>query len=248
MKARNVLVFAVLCCVVCGNSVFASSFMGAPKAGLQKGQYSIGFDYSYNDMDIEFGEGKSLGAEFNGIVKGWKSDILTARFGYGFSDTVEVAALLGGVRMRHDFGGERFSGDEEWAYGFGGKFTLCEEDNVAWGGLFQMSWYEAEGKWSGPGWIGNADVDYTHIQIAFGPTVEMFEGVAVYGGPFWQCIDGEKKYTAPGEWEKYDIDAASNCGAYLGAQFDLTASSLFNVEYQLTDDDNILGLNISWLF
>ncbi len=246
-RSRSVEIFAVLCVFVVSSSVFASGFMGPPKSELGKGQYSIGFDYSYSKGALELGEGKGTSIS-NRTVKKWKSDALTARFGYGLTDGIDVSFLLGGAQMRYSDVGERFSGDEEWAYGFGTKVTLAESEKLTWGGLFQMSWYEAEGKWSGPGWVGDSDVDYSHIQIAFGPTYKLSERLAIYGGPFWQCIDGEKTWKAPGEWEKYDIDAASNCGGYLGLQFDMGENALLGVEYQLTSDDDILGLSLSWLF
>ncbi len=247
-RSSRVGIFVVLCAVVISSSVFASGFMGPPKSELEKGQFSFGFDYSYNDMALELGEGRGTGVS-NRTVKDWKSDSLTARFGYGLADDIDVSFLLGGVRMRYDDVGERFGGDEEWAYGFGTKVTFCKSDKWTWGGLFQMSWYEAEGTWSGPGWTGDADVDYWHLQIAVGPTYEIADNLSIYGGPFWQCIDGEKKYTEPGGWwEKYDIDAASNCGGFLGMQFDICENTLFSVEYQFTSDDDILGMGLFWLF
>ncbi|TET88118.1 MAG: hypothetical protein E3J46_05515 [Desulfobacteraceae bacterium] len=122
--------------VVLGSSTLAVGLtpMGPPRAGLTKGQYRVGLDYSYSEMDLKL----------SGYGFSWTADVeanmLFGNFGYGISDKWEGFVRLGFANVE----AEDFDGDNEFAYGFGTKLTFAEQDAVTWGALFQIGWFEGE--------------------------------------------------------------------------------------------------------
>jgi len=227
-----------------GSSVGLSVTMGPPAAGLEQGQFGIGADYTYSHLSLEMDEGtSSIGPVSRFIADPVRTDVLAARAGYGVRDYLEVTGLLGGVRGRTGDSDDRFSGDG-LAYGFGAKATLRKQERLTWGGLFQMAWYDIDGKWRGVGWSGDADIEFWQIQVAAGPTYRLCDHASIYGGPFWQCIDGEKTYKEPGYHERYDVDPTSNFGGYFGARINPFARTGLDVEFQFTEDDTAIGVNL----
>jgi len=131
---------------------------------------------------------------------------------------------------------EDWDGGNEFAYGFGTKLTISEQDAITWGGLFQMTWIEGDDSVSGI----DIDVDAYEMQIAFGPTYEV-DSMRIYGGPFLHLVDGDGKASGvvPG-WGaisgSFDVEQESEFGGYVGAQFDVAENSCVNVEAQFTGD------------
>lgn len=210
---------------------FGLSPMGPPKAGLEKGQYSVGLNISHSEMDLEV----------SGYGESWTEDVETnmlfANIGYGLAEKCEGFVRLGIATVE----AEDFDGDGEFAYGFGAKLTFTEKDGVSWGGIFQIGWFEGEDTVTGfiPG-IGvvtaDQDIDAYEIQIAVGPTYEA-ENVRIYGGPFLHILDGDYDADISGIGSfSFDIEQESVFGGYVGAQFDVAENSCANIEVQFTGD------------
>lgn len=154
------LVLVLMVIGLCGSGAFATT-MGPPVAGLDMGQFSIGLDYSDNDIGVDLdGEGTSVyrtkryldgdkfddekvsgGPEKFKFSNGIDSDMVFANLGYGVSDKLEVFLRLGVA----DFDMMDMDSGDEFAYGFGAKATFYEEGNLKIGALFQMTWAEADG-------------------------------------------------------------------------------------------------------
>ena len=154
------LVLVLMAIGLCGSGAFATT-MGPPVAGLETGQFSIGLDYSNNDIGVDLdGKGTSLfrtkrylnGDKFDDVKvsdgpekfkfsNGIDSDMVFANLGYGVSDKLEVFLRLGVA----DFDMIDMDSGDEFAYGFGAKATFYEEGNLKIGALFQMTWAEADG-------------------------------------------------------------------------------------------------------
>ena len=117
------------------SSALALAPMGPPMASLEQGQYSAGVDYSYSEMDIEVS-----GYGLTATQKDVETNMIFANLGYGIAPNVEAFLRLGVA----DAESEGFSGDTEFAYGFGIKGTFAQEGDLVWGGLFQMSWMTSE--------------------------------------------------------------------------------------------------------
>ena len=196
MEKKMLLLSVVLMVVVlCGSAALALPPMGPPTAGLRKGQFSAGADYSYSKMDLKFNEGKGrVSAYFDGVpippfpiagkipsftIKNAKVNQVYANLGYGITDNWEAFLRLGGANVDCELFDEEFNGDYGFAIGFGTKVTFLEQTpELKWGGLFQMSWansdadfsisdeeYDTDAELSATG-----EIDFYEIQIAVGPT------------------------------------------------------------------------------
>ena len=215
---------------------FGLSPMGPPKAGLDKGQFGVGLNYTIGEMDLDF-------SVDTGEVE---TNMLFVDLGYGIMDQWEGFARLGFAKAEQDDIG--FDGGNKFAYGFGTKVTISEQDAITWGGLFQMTWLEGDDTISG----FDVDFDAYEIQLAFGPTYEA-DSIRIYGGPFLHFVDGDLDVTGvlPG-WGavsgSVDVEQESEFGGYVGAQFDVAENSCANIEAQFTGDAWAISGGISFGF
>jgi len=215
----------------CGQA-YALSFMGPPKADLAQGQYGLGIDYSNSDMDLEFSGGGSS------ITIDVETDMIFTNLGYGITDNWDGFLRLGFSNVE----AEGFDSGNEFAYGFGTKFTFAEQENLLWGSLFQISWLTGEDTVSGI----DVDIDAYEIQFAVGPTVDL-GGISVYGGPFLHLVDGDGKVSAvvPGFGTlsgNFDIEQESEFGGFIGISAELDESSNVGIEFQFTGDADAIGI------
>lgn len=209
MGKRNLFLVVVLLVVgLCGSAALALDPMGPPTAGLKKGQFSAGVEYSDSRMDIELKNGNYLDTVYHlgdlitstsGSLSSFKIRHLKmhkvyANLGYGVTDNWETFLRLGG--MNTEFKGDFFSdesktynGDTGFAIGFGTKSTFYEKDKLKLGGLFQMSWGSSKAKLSGTDWSESVELNIAEMQIAVGPTYQLRENVSIYGGPFWHFVN-----------------------------------------------------------
>jgi hypothetical protein len=222
---------------------FGLSFMGPPKAGLEQGQFGVGVNYSYSEMDLEV----------SGYGFSWTEDVETnllfADIGYGIMDKWDGYARVGLVKVE----AEDFDGDNEFAYGFGTRVTLAEEENISWGALFQIGWYEGDDSVTGfiPGYgivTADQDIDVYEMQIAIGPTYEA-DKMRIYGGPFLHLLDGDYDADITGVADlSFDVEQESEFGGYIGAQFDIAENAIAGVEFQFTGDAWAITGGIGWGF
>jgi hypothetical protein len=195
--------------------------------GEKQGQFGVGLNYTIGEMDLEF-SASGVSSETGEV----ESDMLFVDLGYGIMDQWEGFVRLGISKYEI----EEWDGGNEFAYGFGTKVTISEQDAITWGGLFQMTWVEGDDNIFG----FDVDVDAYEIQLAIGPTYEA-DGMRIYGGPFLHLLDGDGKASGivPG-WgpasATFDMEQESVFGGYVGAQFDIAENSCVNVEAQFTGD------------
>jgi len=224
---KKMLIVALFVFLGSSTQALALSPFGPPKAGLDKGQYRIGLDYSYSEMELEFE---------NGL---WTEEIETsmvfANIGYGIFDRWEGFVRLGVAQVEAEY----FEGGSEFADGVGTKVTLVDNDPISWGGIFQMGWFRGDDSIDG----FEMEFDVYEIQIAFGPTYET-ENMRFYGGPFLHFVDGEYTEKFLGYSDSFDIEQKSTIGGFIGTQFDIVENTFFDVEFQFTGDAWALGLGI----
>lgn len=220
--------------VILGSSTLALGLspMGPPKAGLAKGQYGIGLDYSFSKMDLEF----------NGDTEEVETNMTFVNLGYGITEQFEGFVRLGIATAEIEV--VDFDSGGEFAYGFGAKVTFAEKDSVSWGGLFQLTRFEADDNIIGI----DVEIDAIEIQIAAGPTYEA-ENMRIYGGPFLHFVDGDGDATIFG-WPagSFDVEQESVFGGYIGAGFDIAEDSYLNVEFQFTGDAWAVGVGLGKKF
>jgi hypothetical protein len=265
-----VFVFLVLIMNTC-----AWGIIGTPTAELDKGQWNLGFDYTYSDMDLDKTRAKEVGVEdVDGDLVGWsattkvklkefKVNRAYLTIGYGICDKWEVYGQLGGagVKEKEKFLDEQpewydYTFDQGFAWGWGTRITLIQQDNVKWGVSAQMNFLDSsiDEKVSVPGYSSKdtSELEAWDLLIAVGPTIDM-DGWKLYGGGFYYDFQGDltwKWSNSDGEWYKgsMDLEAASNVGGFIGAQFDLNEHIDITPEFSATADGWAVGARIAWKF
>jgi hypothetical protein len=210
MQKKLLLIIVFVLVGLIGSAAFALDPMGPPTAGLSKGKFGLGADYSHTRMKLKmdgyetvttivldgvFSESSSKVAPFK--VK-LDMDKVYGNIGYGITDDWEVFVRLGGMSADwsdnlfptgSSASARNYDGDAGFAYGFGTKKTFYNKDKLEIGALFQISWAESTARFHGM--RGGEDVSetaklkLTEMQIAVGPTYHLTEKVSIYGGPFW---------------------------------------------------------------
>ena len=212
-----------------------------------------------------------------------QSDMIFANLGYGILDKLEVFLLLGMSDLRFD-DEDSTASSEELAYGFGVKGTIYEEGDVKFGALFQMTWASFEGDLHEDDvevyreetaalpefyeWFddvpGDWELDYYQIKLAVGPTYKLTENISIYGGPFYQLMDGNLDTERSREYieisgpftdiynvheeTSIDISARSKYGIYFGAQINCGENLPIRIECQTSNDTYVVGANLAYSF
>ncbi len=143
-------------------------------------------------------------------------------------------------------------------------------DALAWGALFQIGWLKTESDYTcvddlGDGYTetdeGTEEFSVYNMEIAVGPTWKAAEGLSIYGGPFFNLINGEidddgtyviddgEVVVESGTYsDSADVKQDSSFGGYVGAQWDFAANASLFGEFQLTGAGWTFGTGVGWKF
>jgi len=266
---------------LCCSAAPAGSPMGPPRALVGHHRWVVDFEYAHQKIDLgtcgqcresyalDWNESFPSFREFK--IEDLKSDMFFGSLGYGIRENVDVFVRLGAADARDEISPIRFPEDcpqcaEEFtfdadygfAWGLGAKATFCQKGNLAWGGLFQVTWVDpgrSSLSWQNPEdpgdrLTGKMDLDWREIQIAIGPTWQVRDGLCVYGGPFWLFVRGDldvkSSYIFGTEMARlicsHDVTEESEFGGYCGALWDVVRNTSLYAEYQFTGDAWGVGL------
>lgn len=224
------------------------------------------FDAAGLLVDSETGE------KFKLDMKDVKTQRYYGTIGYGVEDWWEVfvqlgfADVKGKTRDAPPDPGDDWEGlnlDNDFAWGLGTRITFHEQNNIRWGTSIQMNWldtsfdekdsYEENGETVAE----TFQIDYKtyDLLIAVGPTVDM-GGWKLYGGPFYYYLSGDLDAKGTETWSdgsdmwkaSGDLEANSNFGGFVGAQFELTGNCDMTTELSFTGDSWAIGTGIVWKF
>jgi hypothetical protein len=252
-------------------SAFGAGIIGPPTAELKKGQWSGGYDYMYSDMDldkttVDWVEDLLGATVYFGTdrlkIKDFKIHRHYATVGYGLADWWEANFRLGIADVKAQFEGDSESFglnfDNDFAWGWGTKVTFHKQEKISWGASVQMNWLDAS--WDGTmdfphmarSGAGDVDLDTHDLLVAIGPTADM-GAWKLYGGPFYYYLSGEWEAkggdSAGYGWrETADIEANSNFGAFVGAQFGLAQNTDLTTEFSFTGDGWAFGAGVALKF
>jgi hypothetical protein len=224
MNKKLLLVVVILTALALTSSALALAPMGPPTAGLKTGQFRIGAEYSYSDVDM-----KLEGEKIDNVT----SNMIFGNLGYGIMDEWEGFARLGVANIEV----EDFSGDYGFAWGLGTKVTFLKQENLNWGALFQMTWTNSEDE--------GVEFDFYDMQIAVGPTWKCSDTLSIYGGPFVYLADGDVDVGGLGTG---DLEEDSAFGGYVGAEAALADNTSLFGEVQFTGAGWAIGTGINWKF
>jgi len=259
MRLRIVWLFVVL--MILTSNAWAVGHLGPPTAGLNKGQWSIGYNYSYStqDMDkanITYSNSDGYSEIGKVQVEDFKTQRHYATLSYGMEDWWEIYASIGVADVKERAKETQWPGDpneyesatnfdNDLAWGWGTKMTFAKQDNVAWGIALQMNWLDTSWDDEGVDAVYGAYKDELNLEsydivVAVGPTID-FGCWKLYGGPFYYCFNGDYDYKtswADGfvEKESAKVRADSNFGGYIGAQIPIADNWDFTTEVSMTGD------------
>lgn len=258
-KHLSGVVFMVV--ALAGSAALALAPMGPPTAGLKKGEFRVGFDYAFSEMDLKgswsdaiIALAEDYGVELKKTVKDVQSNLFAANIGYGICDYWEIFTRLGAANIENDVWD--FSGDYGFLYGFGTKVTWAKQDNLSWGAMFQIQWLNSEDSWTIDDEKVTIEVDAHEIQVALGPTWKASDALSIYGGPFLHFLNGDADVHVVGEsFSLLDLKQKSEFGGYIGAQLDLkpgptqiTKGLYLFGEFQFTGDAWGFGTGFGYKF
>lgn len=266
---------------LCGSAAFGLTLMGPPRSLLQEGQSAISLEYNYNKMNLEaFGNFTEID-EVSGLqtttpsytkykIESFKSSMVSARLDTNIFENWDLFVRIGtsdgkGEIKEEQPGGTSgqefndFDGNFGFSWGVGTRTTFYKEDNISWGGTFQVNW-------TNPGksditddtdssFTGTAEIKYWEFQVGIGPTLE-YNDIRIYCGPFLHFIKGDFNLTgttvsSPATITydaSQDIREKSQVGGFLGAQWKINNNSSLITEGQFTDNGWGIGVSATWKF
>lgn len=242
MQKRWVAVFLCVLGILVGRAQ-ALDLMGPPTSGLDFGKWGAGAAYFISDEEVDF-EGTSLDDVETNRYYGW--------VGYGLSDWWEIYVRLGVMNMEIDDLG--FDDNCGFLGSVGTKVTFSRGDRVDWGFMIQATWSELDDDYTfnlSEFGLGvqefDFDLDYRELMAAVGPVIK-FDGLKLYGGPFFYCLDGELDVSFASGDTTFDMEEDSRFGGYAGVIVDLGPSAAITAEGMWTGDGWGAGVNIGWEF
>jgi len=252
-----------------GSNVFAMDLLGPPTAGLEKGMFRGGLEYSFSSMDLDLKEGSATvysdgellgsGTAASETIKDYEVNTIYATVGYGVFENCEAFLRMGAAKAT--FGdslwgeGEEFDSNIDLAIGCGVKATFYEGFDWKIGAIFQINRSELDGELDSSSWTipqpNYVEISTTEMQLAIGAMYMYSSRVSFYGGPFAHFISGDFDYdfnivgqgidTGTFSWE---INEGPTFGGYIGAQIKIAKNFTGNIEYQHISNANVFGANI----
>lgn len=240
---------------------FAFDPMGPATNPWQEGQWGVGFDYSYSDMQINVNGSRYF--NHYGISSKLPRKLLIHKYygtvGYGLTKNIGIFGRAGAASATTDLhvGGAPFAHRElnfgtAPAYGFGVKANLYKKNKLQIGTTAQFSWindlsarrhiYDFQ--------HATANIDLMEAQIAVAPTYQLYSRVMIYGGPFFHFVRGKFSgkgicdYCGVTDKHSHTIMEKSWFGGYLGMQINFIKRSLLTFEYLHTAAGDGLGGSI----
>lgn len=236
MKIKMAMVVVLLALLT--STVFAVGNIGPTTAGLKKGQWSIGADYAYSDIDLDTSSMKWKDPEGSGKMPFTFEDVKTnfyyATLGYGLTDNLEVFGRLGIADIKGEgiwpaFSSEmglNFDNDIVWGYGI--RYTFHQKEKVSWGVTAQMNWIDTSLGFRDDVVEEGDTIDLSgyDLLVSVGPTIDM-RGWTLYGGPFFYMVNedfdvDDHDLGAGTLWEgSADVEEDGSFGGHIGAAIPL---------------------------
>jgi hypothetical protein len=191
--------------------------MGPPLAVLGEGQWGIGAEYGYEQMDLEacgivsqdFGGPLAPAAELLQI-KDLTTNMIFGSLAYGLCDNWDLFVRAGAADAKDDVivrasssgvtPGERstYDGGFGFAWGAGTRATFCRSGPWSFGGLVQVTWFDpGDSDWASadpdvPGVVsvGKAELKYWQTQVSLAAAYQI-DSAHLWAGPFLQFVEGD---------------------------------------------------------
>jgi hypothetical protein len=253
---RMVKLLGLLVAILSVNA-YGVGILGTPTAELDQGQWNVGFNYAYLSTDLAKTTMKEAGESFKLEINDNNINRYYGTIGYGLTSAWELYVQLGwadvkaNVKEPGESEEDGFNFDNDFAWGWGTRYTFYEQDQVRWGATVQMNWIDTSWDDKGADWKETIDFSDYDLLVGVGPTVDM-GGWKLYGGPFYYMLDGDldvKGVDEFGAWKASgDLEEDSNIGGFIGAQFSAMEKYDITTEFSFTGDGWAVGAGIYCAF
>ena len=270
MKFKFSVAVILIACMF--NSVsFGLSTMGTPTTDLDKGQWSIGFDYSRINIDLKLDDMEGTAFFNKNKLNKIEAKSLMAELALGIFDQWEIIGGFGVAEAEYDERVSQMSGssavtifdehesDDGFSAKLGTKVTFLKKGPLKLGALLLANWDTIDGTYKEQRWTdgtydgyvqGDLNEDFLTIKVAPGASFNFLGFLTVYGGPFWQWINGrghadvETDTTSSAQDGEADIKQDSSFGGWIGFQAEIPFNLKLNVEFQKTSSSDALGISL----
>ncbi len=198
---KKVLCLAGLAVALLSSLVLRAEPLGAPKASLAPGQFSMAVEYSYTDMDLQADDGDYvIPIEIDGM------HTLYLTGSVGVTEWLDVFLRVGGVSLDGETsmwveGSEEqwdYDYDDDFIYGGGLRLTLGTIGPVTFGAVASYSYASLDGDF-----CASRSYSYVHqeperqipeAETAWGSLKARLHQVTVGIGATWQIADSVALY------------------------------------------------------
>lgn len=231
-------------------NAYGVGILGTPTAELNQGQWNVGLSYAYLSTDLDTTTMKDAEGSYKLEVNDNNVNRYYGSIGYGLTSAWEAYVQLGWADVKADFGvpGDPESGggvnfDNDFAWGWGTRYTFYEQDKVRWGVTVQMNWLDTS--WDDE----DVTIDYSDydLLVGVGPTVDM-GGWKLYGGPYYYMLDGDLDVKGIDFKETGDLQEDSNIGGFVGAQCKVMEKYDVTTEFSFTGSGWAIGAGLCYAF
>jgi hypothetical protein len=251
----------------------AADPLGPPKASLAPGQFSLGLEYSYADLNLERirADGKRLPINIDDMNTAYLS------LSMGAAEWLEFFVRVGAITMDGDRQVEMRNYTKDWSYDYdegaiydaGLRLTLGTFRNVTFGAVASYSYADFDGGYrmdfirNSSGSIsywdwGSLDAELQQVTVALGATWPILENVSLYGGALLHHVRLTQRIQIEGnsddEWDPMtqtsvykNDDGGTMLGGYAGLEWQINERLNLAVEGSITENScggsAMLGVN-----
>jgi hypothetical protein len=234
---RRTIVVA-LTCLSLNSASYALDPVGPPKALLGEGHWGLGVEYAHSQTDTEI-EG-FFGTPVESASGQLRANEAYANLRYGVWQNVDAFARLGVVAFDEAPFSEAGAG---LAWGFGAAATVYDTDKLDWGLVVQFSRGESSNHGMPPIVPGGFEIEAWSFQVAAGPTYQFREDLAVYGGLFYDMLQGEIESGAL----HLDIEENDPFGGFVGLDWEVKEDARLSVEFQYAGSTLAVATGLRWI-
>jgi hypothetical protein len=228
-----------LTCLSLASASYALDPIGPPKALLGQGHWGLGVEYAYSEADADASNVESTFAGLHVPTETLEANRAYVKLRYGLRDQVDLFARAGAAKFALSETLGSTSGEAGFAWGLGAAATLYHTDRLDWGVLAQFS----GGKATTAFFSDDGQLEMYSLQIAAGPTYQIKDDLAVYGGIFYYMLDGEVD-SFFGTW---DLGEDSPVGLFAGLDWAVKEDAFLNVEIQYGETAFAVATGLRWV-
>ena len=128
----------------------------------------------------------------------------------------------------------------------GAAATIRDTEKLDWGVLVQLSRGESETRQGWP-FFNETGIEFWSLQVAGGPTYQICDEMAVFGGLFYNMLDGElDRDIGAGADLDADLEEENPFGVFAGLDWALKENAHLAFEVQYAGSTYAVAAGLRW--